>query len=96
MAIAIASNARRAVTQARSFAQKTYESGHLRRARQRFERAMEGRKPQDILVQASVAAAVASACLRLLRSTPVGAFAVRWAPMLVFAAVYRTRLEQRR
>lgn len=95
MAIAIASQARRAVSRAQDIAGKTYNSGHMRRARARFDRAMEGRKPEDILVQASVAAIAASMFLRLLRSTPIGALAVRWAPMGVFAAVYQYRLRER-
>lgn len=95
MAIAIASQARRAVSRAQDIAGKTYNSGHLRRARARFDRAMEGSKPQDVLVQASVAAFAASVFLRLLRDTPIGALAVRWAPMGVFAAVYQYRLRER-
>jgi hypothetical protein len=87
---------RQAAGKAQDIAGKAYRSGHIRRARARFDRAMEGRKPEDVLIQASVAAAVASACLRLLRSTPFGALAVRWAPMAVFAAVYQLRLQERR
>jgi hypothetical protein len=95
MATAIASQARRAVARAQDIAGKTYNSGHLRRARARFDRAMEGRKPEDILIQASAAAFVASVFLRLLRDTPIGALAVRWAPMGVFAAVYQYRHMER-
>lgn len=92
----IATNARRVAERAQSIAERTYESGHFRRARQRLDRAMAGRTPQDVLIQASLAAFVSSVCLRLLRSTPIGDLAVRWAPMAVFAAVYQARLAERK
>lgn len=92
----IASNARRVAERAQDIAEKTYESGHFRRARQRLNRAMEGRSPQDVMIQASLAAFISAIGLRLLRSTPIGSFAVRWAPMAVFAAVYQARVSERR
>lgn len=91
----IVTNARRVAQRAQDIAEKTYQSGHLRRARQRLDRAMAGRTPQDVMIQAALAAFVSSVFLRLLRSTPIGGIAVRWAPMAVFAAVYQARLARK-
>lgn len=96
MATGIATKARDVAAKARGAAEKAYESGHFRRARQRLSQAMEGSKPNDILVQATAAAVASSVAMNVLRTTVVGKFVARWAPLFVFAAVYQRRMEGRR
>lgn len=96
MANVTISRARHAASRVQDVAENAYNSGHLRRARQRLARAMEGDKPNDVLVQATAAAILSSVCLRLLQTPGVGSFIARWAPMFVFAAFYQRKLEGRR
>lgn len=84
---------RQAIREVREIRQEI--PGHLRRARNRFNKALEGHQPSDVFIQATAGAVAASFCLRLLRVPPIGAVITRVAPMVVFAALYQYLLPKK-